>query len=183
MDIKAILRKHGIEESSIDMIAENINNEIPKNFVSKTQYNKKIGKIDELENNIADLEAKLANADTDEYKNKYEETTKAFEDFKKELEMKEVNKNKEVKILEGLKDIGFNEKIIKLISKDISLDNIELNDDGIKDWDNIIKPYKDEYSDFIQSDKINGATPGVVINNNQEKSEVNPLADALSKYL
>ena len=82
MDIKAILKRHGIEGEVVNSIAETINAEIPKEFVSKAQYNKKIGQIDDLQNNVADLEAKLANTNTDEYKSKYEEATKALEDFK-----------------------------------------------------------------------------------------------------
>ena len=184
MDIKAILRKHGVEESSIEMIAETIKSEIPKEFVSKAQYNKKIGQIDDLQNNIADLEARVANTNTDEYKVKYEEATKAFEDFKKEIETKEINKNKSNKVINGLKEIGFNEKIIKLISKDIPLDKIELEEDNIKDWDKIVEPYKNEYSDFIQVDKVSGTIPSTPITNeNKENTQSNALADALSKYL
>ncbi len=169
MDIKAILKRHGIEGEAVNSIAETINAEIPKEFVSKAQYNKKIGQIDDLQNNVADLEAKLANTNTDEYKSKYEEATKALEDFKKDIETKEINKSKSDKVINALKEVGFNEKIVKLISKDIALDEIEIEEDKIKDWDSIVEPYKNEYSDFIQVDKVSGNVPGEPFTNNGNK--------------
>ena len=169
MDIKAILKRHGIEGEAVNSIAETINAEIPKEFVSKAQYNKKIGQIDDLQNNVADLEAKLANTNTDEYKSKYEEATKALEDFKKDIETKEINKSKSDKVINALKEVGFNEKIVKLISKDIALDKIEIEEDKIKDWDSIVEPYKNEYSDFIQDDKVRGNVPGAPFTNNGNK--------------
>ena len=169
MDIKAILKRHGIEGEAVNSIAETINAEIPKEFVSKAQYNKKIGQIDDLQNNVADLEAKLANTNTDEYKSKYEEATKALEDFKKDIETKEINKSKSDKVINALKEVGFNEKIVKLISKDIALDKIEIEEDKIKDWDSIVEPYKNEYSDFIQADNVSGNVPGTPFTNNGNK--------------
>lgn len=177
MDIKAILKKHGIEGEQINSIAEAINSEIPKNFVSKAQYSKKIGLIDDLQNNIADLEAKITNTDTDEYKTKYEEVTKAFEDFKSEIELKEVNKTKTDKVINALKQSGFNEKIVNLISKDITLDKIEIEEDKIKDWDNIVAPYKEEYVDFIQTEKVKGVDVATPPTNN---NEADPWLDGYS---
>lgn len=169
MDIRAILKRHGIEGEAVNSIAETINAEIPKEFVSKAQYNKKIGQIDDLQNNVADLEAKLANTNTDEYKSKYEEVTKALEDFKKDVETKEINKSKSDKVINALKEVGFNEKIVKLISKDIALDKIEIEEDKIKNWDSIVEPYKNEYSDFIQADKVSGNVPSTPFTNNGNK--------------
>jgi hypothetical protein len=70
MDLKAILKRCGLEGELVDTIADTIKAEIPKEFVSKQQYNKKVGAIDELNNTIADLEAKIENSNTDEYKSK-----------------------------------------------------------------------------------------------------------------
>lgn len=181
MDIKAILKRCGVEGELVDTIADTINAEIPKEFVSKAQYSKKVNLIDELNTTIADLEAKTG---TDEYKSKYEALEKEFNDFKTGIETEKINTAKSSTLREQLKAEGFNEKMIKLLEKNFDLETIEIEEDKIKGWDDMIKPIKEEYADFIAVETQTGnppANPPAI--NNPQGGTSNALADALGKYL
>ena len=181
MDIKAILKRCGVEGELVDTIADTINAEIPKEFVSKAQYSKKVNLIDELNTTIADLEAKTG---TDEYKSKYEALEKEYNDFKTGIETEKINTAKSSTLREQLKAEGFNEKMIKLLEKNFDLETIEIEEDKIKGWDDMIKPIKEEYADFIAVETQTGnppANPPAI--NNPQGGTSNALADALGKYL
>lgn len=148
MDLKAILKRCGLEGELVDTIADTIKAEIPKEFVSKQQYNKKVGAIDELNNTIADLEAKIENSNTDEYKSKYEALEEKYNNLQTQY--------KGGLLTEQLKKEGFNERILKFLTKEIDLENLEIENDTIKDWDNIVNPLKENYSDFIKQESVSG---------------------------
>lgn len=156
MDLKAILKRCGLEGELVDTIADTIKAEIPKEFVSKQQYNKKVGAIDELNNTIADLEAKIENSNADEYKGKYEALQSEFDTYKNNIEVEKSNEQKRGLLTEQLKKEGFNEKILKLLTKEIDLETLEIENNAIKDWDNIVNPLKENYSDFIKQESVSG---------------------------
>ncbi len=181
MDIKAILIKNGISGEVVDTIAETIKAEIPKEFVSKVQYSKKVNLIDELNTTIADLEAKTG---TDEYKAKYETLEKEFNDYKTSIETEKTNASKSSTLREHLKAEGFNEKIINLLTKNFDLEKVEVEEGKIKGWEEMVKPMKEEYGEFISVETQTGnppANPPVI--NNPQGTTSNALADALGKYL
>lgn len=166
MDLKAILKRCGVEGELVDTVAETINAEIPKEFVSKSQYNKKVNSIDTLNETIADLEAKTTSINTDEYKTKYEALNTEYEVFKTNLENEKTNNSKK-KILDSLlKDGGFkNEKAASLIRDKLDLNKIEIEDGKVKGWETIFEPIKTEYADFITVETVTGtkgATPPTV---------------------
>ena len=183
MDLKAILKRCGLEGELVDTIADTIKAEIPKEFVSKQQYNKKVGTIDELNNTIADLEAKIENSNTDEYKSKYEALQSEFDTYKNNIEVEKTNEQKRGLLTEQLKKEGFNEKILKLLTKEIDLETLEIENNAIKDWDNIVNPLKENYSDFIKQESVSGLGSVQPPKNTQTEKNDNPLANALGKYL
>ena len=181
MDIKAILKSHGIEEEVANTIADKINTEIPKEFVSKKQYQKKVSAIDELNETIADLEAKATSNGAQEELDKLKQE---FETYKNNIETEKTNAVKSSTVREQLKAEGFNEKMIKLLEKNFDLESIEIEEDKIKGWEDMIKPIKEEYADFIAVETQTGnppATPPAI--NNPQGTTSNALADALEKYL
>lgn len=143
MNIKEILKRHGLDGEVVDTIAETINAEIPKSFVSKQQYSKKVGQIDELQNTIADLEAKVANTNADEYKVKYEEEVRKFEDYVNKIEKDKLNGSKRDLLRKNFSDAKINDKVIDLIMKGIDLDGIEIEENSIKGFDELLKGYEE----------------------------------------
>lgn len=184
MNIKQILKNAGLEESVVNSLAETINAEIPKEFVSKAQYSKKIALIDSMQEQINDFEAKASNVKEDEYKAKYEALVGEFDQYKADIQNKETRANKSNLLNAKLKESGVtNPKLISLLSKEFDLDKIEIEDNNIKDWDNILNPVKENYSDFFETTGISGAEPNNPPQNNPGNSDNNPLADALGKFL
>ena len=177
MDIKAILKRCGVEGELVDTIADTINAEIPKEFVSKAQYSKKVNLIDELNTTIADLEAKTG---TDEYKSKYEALEKEYNDFKTGIETEKINTAKSSTLREQLKAEGFNEKMIKLLEKNFDLESIEIEEDKIKGWEDMIKPIREEYADFIPKETQTGNPPATPPANVSGKTYTTEMLKSMS---
>lgn len=176
MDIKKILLDNGVSSEVVDTIADTIKAEIPKEFVSKAQYSKKVGLIDDLNTTIADLEAKAGN---EEFKTKFDDLSIEFNNYKQGIENEKVNSQKKNLITSNLKKEGFNDKIINLLLKEFDLDKIEVEEDNIKDWDNTITPLKETYADFIQVEGTEGQPPASPANNIPTGAEPNSLREAL----
>ena len=105
-------------------------------------------------------ELKKVVAERDELKGKYEKTKTEFDDYKKDQETKAVKAAKESAYRKLLKDANISEKrmdsILK-VSGDV-VDKLELDDDGnIKNSEELTKSIKDEWSDFVQNTRDQGA--------------------------
>lgn len=177
MDIKAILKSHGIEEEVASTIAEKLNAEIPKEFVSKKQYQKKVSAIDELNETIADLEAKATSNGAQEELDKLKQE---FETYKNNIETEKTNATKSSTLREQLKAEGFNEKMIKLLEKNFDLESIEIEEDKIKGWDDMIKPIKEEYADFIPVETQTGNPPATPPTNVSGKTYTTEILKSMS---
>lgn len=156
MDLKKILTDAGVTSELVGTIADTIKAEIPKEFVSKAQYSKKVNLIDELNVTIADLEAK---GGKDDYKTKYDELNIQFDSYKNGIELEKTNNQKKSLVLDSLKKEGFNEKILNLLVKEFDLEKMEIEEDKIKGWEDTIKPLKESYKDFIQVEETQGKPP------------------------
>ena len=155
MDLKSILKNNGIEEDKIGTIVEAINQEIPKNFVSKQQYNKKVNQIDDLQNQINDFEARQ----DDGYKSKFETLQGEFDTFKANIESEKTNATKSDLLKSQLKEDGANEKIINLLMKEFDLSALEIEENKIKGWEDLSKGVKESYADFFAKEESHGNPP------------------------
>lgn len=102
-----------------------------------------------------------------------------FDAYKQSIEAEKVRSGKAERLTTQLKKEGFNEKIVKLLTKQLDVDSIELENDEIKGWEELVKPLKTEYADFISVQKEEGAgsaTPPGFDNGNNEPLN---LRDAL----
>lgn len=174
MDIKQILQNNGLEEGLATQVAQAINSELPKHFVKKEQYNKKVNIIDSLQEQLNDYEAKK------EEPNKFEELYNSAKQEIEQYKTKELNSNKLAKIKEELKKANYtDEKILNSISKTFDLNSIELTDEGIKgldisEVDNIFGSFKTT----ITEGSHKSANPPQNTHTDA-KIEINSLADAI----
>ena len=174
MDIKKILENAGIEESLVNSLATTINAEIPKEFVKKEQYNKKVNMIDSLQEKINDFEAK--GTKPNEWETKYNEAQKEIEGYK----VKEINTKKLDLINKQLEEQGFeDDKIRKLITNGVSLNDIEIEEDNLKGFD--IETISNEYASFKSKEIQEGAKAGnpPVNKGGDPKPKINSLKDAI----
>lgn len=150
MDIKKILSDNGITEN-IDKLEDLISKEIGKSFVPKTQYNKKVQALDTLAEEKNEIEAKLQASSNSEDAQKLADLQQEFDNYKNNIETKQIVEQKTSKLTESLKTEGFNDKIISLLTKEFDIDNIEIEEDKIKNWEELVKPVKESYADFISN--------------------------------
>ena len=180
MDIKKILKSYNVDEGIIEELKESITKEIGTDFIPKTQYQKKVQAIDELREKVDDLEAKANIENTDEYKTKYETLQTEYEGFKQNLEDEKVKGSKTSAIKKHLEGLSVDPKMIKLLVKEFDLEKVEVQEDGnIKDWEVLSETVKD-YIPVTQTQGNGALKPPV---QTPQKSEVNPLANALEKLL
>lgn len=158
MDLTKILKRFNVEESVLEEFKEAITKEIGTGFIPKTQYQKKISALDEVQEKYNELEAKLNNVNTDEFKTKYEELEQQFNTYKTEIENAKTNESKMNILKSNLANEKFNKDIIDLLIKEFDLDKVELEDNNIKEWDNLVSPLKERYKGFIQEETTVGAT-------------------------
>lgn len=177
MDIKAILKSHGIEEEVASTIAEKLNAEIPKEFVSKKQYQKKVSAIDELNETIADLEAKATSNGAQEELDKLKQE---FETYKNNIETEKTNAVKSSTVREQLKAEGFEESIIELLEGKIDINSIEIEENKIKGWEDMVKPMKEKYGKFILTETQTGNPPATPPTNVSGKTYTTEMLKSMS---
>lgn len=156
MNIEQILKNNGIEDEKVATLIEVINGELPKHFVPKSQYNKKIQALQELQEKADDLTVKVETLSKDNGEDKYNQLQKEYDDYKKSIEVEKSNQVKTSKIKDQLKKDGANEKIINLLLKEFDLSSVEVEEENIKDWEVISKSVKENYSDFFAKTENKG---------------------------
>lgn len=149
MNLEQIFKNNGIEEDKVATLIEVINGELPKHFIPKTQYNKKIQLLTELQEKNDDLTAKVETLSKENGEDKYNQLQKEFDDYKKEIQTEKDNTTKTSKLKEQLKKDGANEKIINLLLKEFDLANVVIEEENIKDWETLSKNVKEDYKDFF----------------------------------
>lgn len=172
MSIKDLLLEAGLNEDQVSSITK----QIGKEFVTKEQYNKISGNKSEVESKIADLEAQLSNKEQEltklqGLKENYDSLTTEYNNYKNEVETKESNQLKSSKLRTQLKNDGFNEKMIPLLEKEFDLSTLEIEEDGIKGWEELSKVVKSQYGDFISQVTTTGAEPSTPPTNNNEPTD------------
>lgn len=165
MDYKTILSNIGLTDEQITNIEKAINKEIPKEFVSKEQYNKKVVALSEVNAELTQVKGELTdsqatNSNNAKYKSDYESLLTEYNNYKRDIEGKQVKESKLKAIEEMLKKDNFVPSSIRLLQKEFDIDKIELDENNkVKDWENLSKGVKEEFKDFIQVQKKDGFTP------------------------
>lgn len=174
---RKLLSTMGIEDEKIDEIiashTETVNglkDEIAKYKENAEKYDETVKKLEKAEEKLKNFEA---GEDKNPYKVKYEELKSDFEAYKKTISDKESKEAKEKACREMLKEAGIPDKRIDKILKVTDTDSIEFDEEGnVKDKDNLIKSYKEEWSDFIEVVQTKGADTANPPANNGGKTDL-----------
>lgn len=158
MNLKEILTNNGIELELAEKCSQAINGELHKEFIPKAQYNKKVVELQELKEKSDDLGA--VNTQLETLKQQLQSKEEEFANYKKDIEKTQKQSEKINIIKEQLKNDGIkNNKLIDLLIKEVEVDNVEIEEGRIKDWDNIGMSLKENYSDFYTTTEIKGNEP------------------------
>lgn len=93
----------------------------------------------------------------DEYKEKFEATEKAFEDFKAKVEGEKAAAQKKALYRDLIAKAGVDAKRIDAVLKISDLDSVEVKDGAIKDADKLVEGIKADFADFIPVITTEGA--------------------------
>lgn len=150
----------GIEEEKLEQIIEEHVGSIDALKSQRDEYKEKADKYDAVKKQYDDLKKEVEEKGDDSYKEKYEKEHKDFEDYKASIDAEKLNAKKVAAYKALLKKAGIKEKIIDLIVKGTSMDDIELDENGeIKEADTKVEDIKNEYADYIVKTREEGENP------------------------
>lgn len=113
--------------------------------------------LKEAQKELSDLKAKADAGDDDEWQEKYEREHAAFEKYKTDQAVAKEKADKENAYRKLLKEVGISENRIDSIIKITDLKDVKIKDGALEDTDEIKKSVKEEWKDFIITEKKEGA--------------------------
>lgn len=157
---RKFLKAMGIEEEKIEEIITAHTDVTDALKADRDKYKADAEKLPSVQKLYDDLKKEVEEKGDDSYKEKYEKEHKDFEDYKASIDAEKLNTKKVAAYKALLKKAGIKEKIIDLIVKGTSMDDIELDDkDEIKEADTRMDNVKKEYADYIVKTKDEGEDP------------------------
>lgn len=157
---RKFLKAMGIEEEKIEEIITAHTDVTDALKADRDKYKADAEKLPSVQKLYDDLKKEVEEKGDDSYKEKYEKEHKDFEDYKASIDAEKLNTKKVAAYKALLKKAGIKDKIIDLIVKGTSMDDIELDDnDEIKEADTRLDNVKKEYADYIVTTKDEGEDP------------------------
>lgn len=152
---RKFLKALEIDEDKIEQIIDAHTEVTTALKADRDRYKEDAEKLPDVQKELDKLKAEKEKADP--YKEKYESEHEAFEAFKKEVASKDLQEQKKNAYKELLKKAGVAEKFTDKILKMTSLDEIELDDDGISGADKLLEDIKKDYDIFLVKEGEMGA--------------------------
>lgn len=144
----------GIEADKVDEIITAHAEVVDALKADRDKFKADAEKLEGVQKEVDDLKAKNG----DDWKGKYEQVKKDFDEFKTATTNKEVRQKKAEAYRQLLKEAGVSEKRLESVLKVSDIDGIELDDAGkIKDAKTRTENIKTEWADFIQTEQKKGA--------------------------
>ena len=171
---RKFLSAMGIDSDKIDEII-NAHRETVDGLKDEAEkYKADAEKLPAVQKELNEAKEAMANGDKSPYKVKYEakveelnELQKEFDDFKADVDAKEITAKKTDAYRQLLKDAGVSEKRIDAVLRVSDIDSVELDKDGkIKDADKLTEAIKSEWADFIVDVSEQGARTATPPDNN-----------------
>lgn len=181
MDIKAIIAKHTDKDGNFNAeeFHKEISAEIPKDFVSKEQYNKKAEEVDTLTGDLK--KAQESNSSAEDLQKQLDEAVKSASEREAQFnaDLASMQKTNAVKL--ALKDSGTVNS--DLLFGQVNMDNVIIQDDGkISGLDDQVATFKESMPYLFQKTE-EPAKPTIVAGGNpsgvENLSHEQKLAQAL----
>lgn len=166
-------------EQILDMHLETVNG--LKDQIST--YKTDALKVPEISKKLEELEK--AQQNPDEYKAKYEQESKAFEDFKKQIETEKVNSTKKSAYQKLLEANNVKKNKWDLIMRTVKLDDLNIKDDNtLENSEDLNKGIITDWADFIEREITEGVKvarpPSVDLEKvNKEKEQLDRFTNSL----
>lgn len=161
----------GIDDEKGQLICERHKEVLTEIKTERDKYKEEAEKLPEIQKQLDQYKEAEKKGEKDTYKAKYEALKEDFNEYKKGVEAKETIAKKEAAYSKLLKDAGVSEKHIAKILKVSDIDSLELDEEGnVKEADKHTESIKSEWSDFIQTNRTEGAKVANPPTNNTGKA-------------
>ena len=181
-----MLKAMGIEDEKIEQIIEAHSETVDALKEERDNYKTEAEKVPGIKKELDVLKENAEKNDSkNPYKVKYEALKEEFETFKADTEKKKARATKEDAYKNLLKEAGVSEKRIAAVLKVSDIDSVELDKDGkIKGSDKLIDSIKEEWSDFIVTERQIGAptvTPPANTGGKMSKEDIFKIKDTAER--
>lgn len=171
----------GIEADKIDEIITAHSETVDALKEQRDSYKENADKLPEVQKELDALKEKVSDADSDEWKAKYEKVKKDFDNYKADIQNKETMTAKKTALEELAKDFLSENGVAKAI-KYADWDSYELDDKGkLVDAKKHIKDLKEEWADYVLTEDKEGAKTSNPPQNNggsvKTREEIMKIAD------
>ena len=147
---RKFLKALGLEDTAIDQIIESHSEVVDALKEQIKTLSEKADTVDALQKKLDD--------GPDEWKTKYDDVKKQFDDYKADQSKKDTRRAKETALAKVASEAGITEKRIQAILKVVDVDKYEIDDDGeLKDKDGAKSYFETEWADFIGKSGKKGA--------------------------
>lgn len=132
-------------------------------LIPKYRFDEVVNQKNDYQTQASELEKQLGklkkdSKDNEELTSKLETMQNQMKDFQTQAEKKEKNIQKKFALRDALRESGA--KHPDLLEQIFELEKLEIDDKGkIKDFENILKPYKESYKDLFGEIKLAGYKP------------------------
>lgn len=177
---RKMLKAMGIEDEKIEQIIEAHTEVTDALKKERDAAKEEAALVPEIQKKLEQAQKEAEAATGDEFKAKYDEEHKAFEEYKAQVEADNAAREKTSLYRKLLLDCGVDEKRVDAVIKVTDLNSVEVKDGAIDGADKLTEDIKSEWSAFITTDGIKGAnvqTPPAGVD--PSKQEPANLADAL----
>lgn len=156
---RKFLSAMGIEEDKIDQIISAHSETVNGLKEQIDTYKADAEKLPETIKELEEVKKKVVDPEKDPYKVKYEAIKEEFDEYKKGIEESKTKESKQKEYRKLLENVGISEKRIDSVMRVSDIEKVELDADGkIKDADGLADTIKKEWSDFIVTKDIKGAS-------------------------
>jgi predicted nuclease with TOPRIM domain len=183
---RALLQGMSLTEEQVNALIEEHTTVTNALKEQRDKYKEQADKLPKMQKEFDELKQSLENSgsDSDEWKQKYEEEHKKFEDYKTDVQTKEEQSKIKSAYKKLLVECGVGEKHIDSILRVTDFTSMKLDKEGaLENVDSLKKGITEDYGGFISSTKTGGADV-----DNPPKNDGNPAeskgraAELAAKY-
>lgn len=157
------LKAMGLTDEQIDSVIDMHTESTDAIKADRDKYKEEAEKLPDVQRQLDEANSKIAAAEKDDYKGKYESEKAAHDKLKTEIQTKETTAKKSGALKAMLKEKGYSDNAITKITKYGGyVDGVELDEKGaIKDSENLLKSIEGEWAEFKPKETHVKHTPNV----------------------
>lgn len=157
------LKAMGLTDEQIDSVIDMHTESTDAIKADRDKYKEEAAKLPDVQRQLDEANSKIAAAEKDDYKGKYEAEKAAHDKLKTEVQTKETTAKKSTAFKAMLKEKGYSDNAITKITKYGGyVDGIELDEKGaIKESDKLLTSIESEWGEYKPTEKHVTHTPNV----------------------